>query len=155
MAAFPIRSSAKVVGAAGPSRRSSMKRDHQRSLRYTRTLDIIPEDDSGSSEFTTAAATTPQMNQSDEIGNNNNNIVITTDFWHSQRILKKSAANVSLGSLLPDASGNRDDRDPLITEETPPRKKNDYCSFPPCFVVEDDHDDDYSDNYILEEDWDF
>mmetsp|Transcript_25281 Transcript_25281/g.59173 ORF Transcript_25281/g.59173 Transcript_25281/m.59173 type:complete len:206 (+) Transcript_25281:108-725(+) len=127
---FPIRSS------SAPSRRASAKRNHQRSsLRYTRTLDIIPEDyddDSGgcysSSESSSAAA--PRNESGDAF--------IATDFWHSQRVLKKSATNVSLGSLLSEASDN-DDRNPRGVALG--------------FVVEEDDDDDDYDNFV--EDWDF
>lgn len=135
-----------VIGGR-PSKRSLTKLDHQRSLRYTRTLDIIPEDDDDSSVDTSHPQNDP-ANDNNSVGSSSNNSVIGTDFWHSQRSMKKSAPSVSLESLVSDNANERDD------ETNPTESGNEENRSDPSgttFVVEDE-DDDY-DNFFLD-DWD-
>ena len=133
--------------AGSPSRRALAKREHQRSLRYTRTLDIIPEDDSGSSGFST-----PQEQLGGSSAARKTETVIATDFWHSQRGMKKSATSVSLGSLLSDSEASHNDQDTSGDDRNPRgHRSNNGCPTAPVFFVEDDNDEGY-DNFL--EDWD-
>mmetsp|Transcript_19560 Transcript_19560/g.48712 ORF Transcript_19560/g.48712 Transcript_19560/m.48712 type:complete len:162 (+) Transcript_19560:189-674(+) len=74
--------------------RALTKHENQRSFKYTRTLDIIPE------EFNNN-----HNSIADESLNHSNDAVITTDFWHSKRSMKKSTTRVSLDSLSADMNG--------------------------------------------------
>ena len=120
--------------AGSPSRRALAKREHQRSLRYTRTLDIIPEDDSGSSGFST-----PQEQLGGSSAARKTETVIATDFWHSQRGMKKSATSVSLDSL---AAANETKNDENQMSNATVQIKQ--CG--PNVVLDDDYD-----NFL--EDW--
>lgn len=77
------------------SKEATRRRKHEgfRSLKYTRTLAIIPEDQQQDASSRSCEETTNLLQTHD------NNAVITTDFWHSTRSMKKSATSISLDSL--------------------------------------------------------
>eukprot|EP00531_Pseudo-nitzschia_arenysensis_P016472 CAMPEP_0116137626 /NCGR_PEP_ID=MMETSP0329-20121206/12343_1 /TAXON_ID=697910 /ORGANISM="Pseudo-nitzschia arenysensis, Strain B593" /LENGTH=161 /DNA_ID=CAMNT_0003632543 /DNA_START=149 /DNA_END=634 /DNA_ORIENTATION=+ len=105
--------------------RALEKHENQRSLKYTRTLDIIPE------EFNNN-----HNNDADECSNYGNDAVITTDFWHSTRSMKKSATSVSLDSLAPEVNGEtRNDENQI---PAPGQIQFDHAS--PNVVMDDDYD---------------
>ena len=135
-----IRSSPTMIAGSGRrmvspqqhQQRALAKHEHHRSFKYTRTLDIILEDQQDSPEEPRLRRqprapfgvehntnndeteetnhwmyTTTDADQSLQAGNHNNanNIsFLATDFWHSMRSMKKSVTSVSLESLTVNAN---------------------------------------------------
>ena len=81
--------------------RKMAKHEQQRSFKYTRTLDIILEEQQHDSS-------------PERCGDSSNNTaVIATDFWHSTRGMKKSATSVSLDSLVVNEEESRNNEENL------------------------------------------
>jgi len=72
------------------------KNECHRSAKYTRTLEIIPEDQQ---QDASPRPCGEHNNKAALSQTHNSNAVITTDYWHSMRSMKKSATSVSLDSL--------------------------------------------------------
>lgn len=131
VAGIASSSSGGCAGAPGLSKRSLTRKDHQRSsLRYTRTLDIIHEEeydgdgDDNSNNYEGDDSSVDCCSVDDSSSHSSNSVIITTDFWHSQRSLKKSATSVSLESLVLDSNNNHrsynmsgNERDQALAED--------------------------------------
>ena len=131
-----IRSSM-VAGSGSCSRSASIAHGHRRSFRYTRTLDIILEEQHStpnenrlrrsSLERDEDDATVP-CTTSDNGFSCASTDVAPTDFWHSMRGMKKSTTSASLDSLLVNVNES-DDRSSVCATNQLPK------------LVEDDSDD--------------
>lgn len=134
-----IRSSSTIIAGSGRrlvsphhQQRALTKHEHHRSFKYTRTLDIIPEDQQDSpeeprlrrqprapfcvehntnndetEETNNWMCTTTDADQNLQACNHddtNNSTFLATDFWHSMRSMKKSVTSVSLESLAVNAN---------------------------------------------------
>jgi hypothetical protein len=148
--------------------RALTKYEHHRSFKYTRTLDIILEDQQDSpeeprlrrqrrapfclehnnkneTEETTWLCTTTDANQNLQTYNhndNNRNTFLATDFWHSMRSMKKSVASVSLESLVVNANdGDNDDENQSPNKATCQIHNNNYV--PPNLVLEESENEDF------------
>eukprot|EP00536_Pseudo-nitzschia_multiseries_P003094 jgi/Psemu1/6943/gm1.6943_g len=138
-----------VVCSRGPSgaysKRASIRQNHRRSLRYTRTLDIILEEtqqqpqSSGASEDQSFSSPSCSEHEDRPSCDSPTTTVMATDYWHSMRSLKKSATTVSLDSLLVDEENNEHHR-PMNTSSS----SSFSCS---NFDSEEDYD-----NFL--DDWD-
>jgi hypothetical protein len=134
----------RIILAQQQQQRALAKLNHRRSQRYTRTLDIIIEEQHHESS---AELHNGHRNESEKNGNQNNSdrsgsrseANIATDFWHSMRSMKKSATSVSLESLVSEEQiGNIENQSP-----------NQIYNLPNQVEFEDlDSDEDL-------EDWDF
>mmetsp|Transcript_23108 Transcript_23108/g.54567 ORF Transcript_23108/g.54567 Transcript_23108/m.54567 type:complete len:191 (+) Transcript_23108:97-669(+) len=98
------------------SQRSSIKQNHRRSLRYTRTLDIILEEtqQQPQNSFASAQQSFSTHSHIEHQGrpscDSPTTTVMTTDYWHSMKSLKKSATTVSLDSLLSEEDNDNNSR---------------------------------------------
>lgn len=151
-----------LFGSSGGcfSKHISMKHKHHRSKRYTRTLDIIleeqqsPIDDqspggdrnSTKEEYSHCATVTNSVTC--------DNSIIATDFWLSKRSMKKSGASVALESLImefDEGDDGADDDCSTFGSNDENRISNSIAPmhFPTNLIVEDN--DDYCDGFL--DDW--
>lgn len=152
-----------VAGSSGASvsKHAYTKHKHHRSKRYTRTLDIILEEQQSHTDDRSPCGdrnnATEDHPHCSSVTNSTtcNNSIIATDYWLSMRGMKKSAASVSLESLIMEIDEDDDTDDDAsafgVNDENkrPNSKTIEPIHFPANLVVEDN--DDYFDNFL--DDW--
>ena len=106
------KSSTMIVGSSSCnsacSHRAGIRQDYRRSLRYTRTLDVILEETSTEQNqqqeqhfYVTPNNSSQHLEQDNRSScDSPTTTVLTTDFWHSMQSMKKSATSVSLNCLV-------------------------------------------------------